>query len=146
MYPSASCPLSSRTRNIRLRRASMTSPSTSSFSSFSFIQSSLSWGEAVAAPCVYTRAATTLNSSRRDGDDVRRLGALLTLPRLELDARTLGKALEPITSDVAEVSEEILRALVRGDEAVPLAVVEPLNGSSCHRKHLPYQNSRTGKE
>src|SRR4249919_345720 len=134
MYPSASCPLSSRTRNIRLRRASMTSPSTSSFSSFSFIQSSFSRGKkAVAAG-----AATALNSLRRDGNDVRRLGALLTLARLELDARTLGEALEAITGDVAEVHEEILRALVRGDEAVPLAVVEPLHGSSCHRKHLPH--------
>src|ERR687895_274174 len=73
----------------------------------------------------------------RDGGDVRRLGALLALTRFELDARALGEALEAVTGDVAVVDEEILRSLVRGDEAVPLAVVEPLDGSGCHKKTPP---------
>jgi hypothetical protein len=56
----------------------------------------------------------------------------------ELDAGALGEALEALTGDVAVVHEKILRALFRGDEAVPLAVVEPLDGSGCHKKHLPH--------
>jgi len=72
-----------------------------------------------------------------DGCDVDRLGALGALALLELDASALGEALEAIAGDVAVVHEEILRALLRGDEAVPLAVVEPLNGSGCHRKTPP---------
>jgi hypothetical protein len=36
------------------------------------------------------------------------------------------------------MNEEILRTLVRGDKAVPLRIVEPLDGSASHEKHLPY--------
>src|SRR4029450_1785877 len=57
--------------------------------------------------------------------------------RLDPAARPFRQALEAITGDVAEVHEEILGSLVRGDEAVPLAVVEPLHGSICHRKTPP---------
>src|SRR5262245_35389865 len=129
MYPSASWPLSSRTRNIRLRKASMTSPSTSSFSSFAFI----------GAPCLggFERAvaasAATARSRLRDSDDVASLGALLTLGGFELDTSTFRQALEAVAGDVREVDEQVLRTLVRGDEAIPLAVVEPLHGSGCHR-------------
>src|SRR5262249_33969331 len=77
-------------------------------------------------------AATARDSLGSDGYDVRRLGALLTLARLVLDAGTLGQGLEALSGNAREVDEEILRALVRGDEAVPLAVVEPLHDSSCH--------------
>jgi hypothetical protein len=35
------------------------------------------------------------------------------------------------------MDEHVLAALVRGDESVPLRVVEPLHGSCCHMKHLP---------
>src|SRR5687767_5561130 len=48
-----------------------------------------------------------------DGRDVDRLGALRALALFELDARTLGEALEAFTGDIAVVHEEILRALVR---------------------------------
>jgi hypothetical protein len=73
---------------------------------------------------------------RIEDHHVRGLGALLPLPRLVLDARALGERLEALTGDAAVVHEDILRALLRGDEAVPLAVVEPLHGSDCHKKHL----------
>src|SRR6266536_6228305 len=112
MYPSASCPLSSRTRNILLRRASITSPSTSSFSSVSFIPAPVSGCRAVTAHGGHGAGVPL----RRDGNDVRRFGALLTLARLELDARTFRQAFEAVAGDVAEVHKEILRSLVRGDE------------------------------
>ena len=70
--------------------------------------------------------------SLRRRDDVASLGALLALGRLELDARTLGEGLEALARDRAEMDEDVLAALIRGDEAIPLRVVEPLNGSGCH--------------
>src|SRR5207342_2738893 len=80
-------------------------------------------------------------------NDVRRLRALLALLRHELDLRTLGKGLEALALDAAEVNEEVLAAVVRGDEAIPLGVVEPLHGSGCHlMKHLLAIDSRTGGE
>src|SRR5947209_16082309 len=81
-----------------------------------------------------------------DGDNVASLGALLALGRLELDARTLGEGLEALGVDRAEMDENILAALVRGDEAVPLRVVEPLHGSCCHMENTSLRGSseRTG--
>src|SRR5687767_4217290 len=96
---------------MRLRRASTTSPSISILSSFSAIAAS-------------------------DRDDVRGLGALLTLAGLELHLRTLDERLEALADDVGVVDEEILAALVRADEAIALRVVEPLDCSGCHQRHL----------
>src|SRR5205814_2039783 len=56
----------------------------------------------------------------------------LALARLELDLRALGERLEAATEDLRMVDEEILPAFVGRDEAVPLRVVEPLDGSGCH--------------
>src|SRR6185312_2232824 len=81
-----------------------------------------------------------------DRADVRRLRALLALGRLEFDFRALGEALEACAGDTAVMDEEVLPAVVRRDEAVPLAVVEPLDGSCCHVSHLPCALSRTGGE
>src|SRR5215204_2612662 len=132
MYPSVSCPLSSLIRNIRFRIASRTSPSNSTFSSFSAIRSSRCCG-AVAARGGHGSTQVL----RRDRGDVCRLGALGPLTRLELDACTLGEALEARAGDVAVVHEQILRPVVGGDEAVALAVVEPLHSSACHGKTPP---------
>jgi hypothetical protein len=43
------------------------------------------------------------------------------------------------------MDEYVFIALVGRDEPETLRVAEPLHGSSCHKKHLPYL-SRTGKE
>src|SRR5918996_1570547 len=145
MYPSASCPLSRRILNIRLRKASITSPSTSSFSSFWAMLPSLSSGMRRRG---HLSAAAANHFGRSAGDDdVRRFGALLALARLELDARTLDEALEAIAGDVAEVHEQILRPLVRGDEPVALRVVEPLHGSGCHMKNtsLTHVHEQVGR-
>src|SRR5436309_9298265 len=74
-----------------------------------------------------------------DLDDVARLGALVALGGLELHGRAFGERLVAVACDVAVVHEEILPALGGGDEAVTLRIVEPLHGSSSHKKHLPYQ-------
>src|SRR6266576_6034550 len=65
-------------------------------------------------------------------NDVDRLGALLALARLELDLGTLGQRLEAVAGDVRVMHEEILAAVLGGDEAVSLGIVEPLDGSGCH--------------
>src|SRR4051812_29471536 len=67
-----------------------------------------------------------------DRTNVRRLGTLLPLGRLELDARALGEGLEAITRDAAEVHEEVLRPILRRDEAVALLVAEPLHSACSH--------------
>src|SRR5688500_6514224 len=109
-------------RNIPLRIASTTSPSSSIFSSFSAMMVSV------------------LN-----GDDVERLGALLTLPRLELDLGALGEGLEALAADAGVVDEEILTPVLRCDEAVALRIVEPLDCSCCHRNTPPYRLITNGK-
>src|SRR5262249_26484008 len=72
-----------------------------------------------------------------DLGDVDRLGAFCPFAGLELDLRALGEGLEALAADVAEVHEEILPTLVRGDEAVALRVVEPLHRSSSHGETPP---------
>jgi putative membrane protein len=67
-----------------------------------------------------------------DESDVLRLGALCALGAFELDLRTLGERLEAVAGDCAVVDEQVLTACVRGDEAIPLRIVEPLDGSGCH--------------
>lgn len=66
-----------------------------------------------------------------DRADVRRLRALLPIARLELDFRALSEALEALAGDAAVVDEEVFPAVIGRDEAVPLVVVEPLDGSSA---------------
>src|SRR5207253_3297624 len=75
----------------------------------------------------------------RDRDDVRGLGPLRALTGLVLDLRPLGESLEAVAADLRVVDEQILATVLGLDEAVALRVVEPLHGSGCHRKHLPYQ-------
>src|SRR6202795_5107043 len=64
--------------------------------------------------------------------DVDRLGAFLALARLVLDLGTLGQRLEAVAGDVRVMHEEILAAVLGGDEAVSLGIVEPLDGTGCH--------------
>src|SRR5207244_9352450 len=99
-----------------LRNASTTVPSTSIFSSLVEM------------------------SPPRLGDrhDVLRLRALLPLGCLVFHLRTFGERAEAIAGDRGVVDEEILAAVLRGDEAVPLGVVEPLHGSCCHNYFTSY--------
>src|SRR4051812_45275132 len=67
-----------------------------------------------------------------DSRHVRGLGALLALRLLELDLRTLLERLVAARLDRAEVDEQVGATTVRGDEAIALVRVEPLDGSGCH--------------
>src|SRR5262249_28820974 len=86
--------------------------------------------------CGAGRTAALLNQLG-DGGDVRRLGALRALALVERDPCAFGERLEALAGDVAVVHEQVLRPLIRADEAVALAVVEPLHGSVCHEKTPP---------
>src|SRR5579884_1879954 len=74
--------------------------------------------------------------TRLDGDDALCLGALRPVDRVELDLRALGERLESLADDRRVVDEYVLATIGRGDEPIPLRVVEPLHGSGCHTKHL----------
>src|SRR5207247_2590073 len=77
-----------------------------------------------------TRACTRLSGQH----DVLGLGALLALGCVELDLRALGEGLEALACNRAVMDKEVLARVVRGDEPVPLRIVEPLDGSCRHRK------------
>src|SRR5215210_9094529 len=72
-----------------------------------------------------TYAVTGRETDRLDGGDVVRLHAPTPLGRLVRYLGALLKALEAVTRYTAVVDEEIITALVGGDEAVALLVVEP---------------------
>src|SRR5215216_2076362 len=83
-------------------------------------------------------AVTGRETERLDGGDVVRLHALLALGSLVGDLGTLLKTLEAVTCYTAVVHEEILTALVGGDEAVAFIVVEPLHCSLGHIWSPPF--------
>ena len=95
------------------------------------------------APAVIRRAPRNCLGDR---GDVGRLGALRALALLVRDACALGEGLVTLTGDARMMHEQILRPLVRGDEPVPLRIVEPLDGSVGHEKTPPLlRNERVRK-
>src|SRR5215210_887058 len=81
------------------------------------------------------RADTTVDrrSGRLERGDVVRLHPLAALRRLVRDLGALLEGLEALAGYAGVVDEEVLAALVRGDEAVALLVAEPLHCSLGHR-------------
>ncbi len=70
--------------------------------------------------------------------DVRSLQAFLALLHFEFDALVFDQGLEAVAFDVTEVSEEVSAAFVLCNEAVALAVVEPLHGAGfCRHGRIP---------
>src|SRR5436309_15359180 len=122
MWPSTSCPLSSLTRNMVLGRASVTSPSISIFSSFG-TRPSLGGGPA---------PAPDRGAGASDLCDVYRLRTLVARLLVIGDLGVLLERLEAASVDACVMDEEVPVALIGGDEAVALLVVEPLHGSGRH--------------
>src|SRR3954453_18648491 len=77
---------------------------------------------------------------RRDVDG---LGALVPGLGVEGDLRSLGQRLEAAAVDPRVMDEEVLAALVGGDEAEALVVVEPLHGSGRHGEPSYVRELRT---
>src|SRR4051812_17477677 len=67
--------------------------------------------------------------------DVLRRGTLRSLHDVELHSVSLGQRLEAVALDRAVVHEAVFLTAVRGDEAEPLRVVEPLH--LALRTHVP---------
>lgn len=67
-----------------------------------------------------------------DGLDLGGFWALTTLAKLELDLLSFLERSEARTGDVGEVNEEVLSAVFRGNESIPLLAVEPLHRTTCH--------------
>ena len=65
-----------------------------------------------------------------DRTDVAGFLAFRTRAALERDALVFRQALEAAAFDVLEVREQIATAVVRGDEAKTLGIVEPFNYAS----------------
>ena len=83
-----------------------------------------------------------LSSFLSDGDlwgggrgDVDGRWSLLSVLDLELDSLILGQGLESLLLDGAEMDEDILGAVARGDEAESLGLVEPLDLSLDFIRH-----------
>src|SRR5579884_2498269 len=91
-----------------------------------------------------SRGRTPAARARLDGDDALRLVALRPVDRVELHLRSLRQRLEALADDRGMVDEHVLPAACRGDEPIPLRIVEPLHGSGCHTKHL-LDHERTGR-
>src|SRR3984957_1032670 len=68
--------------------------------------------------------------------DVSRLQTLGALLRFEAHLLVFSQRLEAVAADFREVSEQVVAALVRSNEAKAFAVVEPLNGTGIHEESL----------
>src|SRR5437588_6160520 len=74
-------------------------------------------------------AIVGMSLERRDVRGLRALGARLGI---EGDLRPLGQGAIALSGDGRVVHEEVLPTLVRRDEAEPLVIAEPLDGSGGH--------------
>src|SRR5579872_491081 len=110
-----------------LRNASTTSPSNSSFSSFS----TMALPFRRAGGHARTRARRGLLADVGDHAHVLGLRALVACRDVVLDLRAFGERLEALAADRAEVDEDVLTPVAGADEAEALRVVEPLHGSGC---------------
>ena len=66
--------------------------------------------------------------------------ALLATAGHVADLLAFGQGLEAVAGDFGEVSEQIVTACVRSDEAKALSVVEPFNGTGLHIIFLKDKN------
>src|SRR5215472_12550117 len=87
---------------------------------------------------------TSAPAHRLDERDGARLGTLRSVFGLELDVRTFRQRLEAFAADRAEMHEDVLAPITRGDEPKALRIVEPLHGSGCH-ENTSSRQSRTGR-
>src|SRR5271166_1191195 len=71
-------------------------------------------------------------ASPLDGLDVYGLGALVALLRVIGNLRALLKRAVALAVDAGVMDEQVLVAVIRGDETKPLVVAEPLYGASWH--------------
>lgn len=78
--------------------------------------------------------------------NVRRLLAFRPLHHVELNLLTFLQAFEAGHLNRAEVREQILTTVIRGDEAETLSVVKPLDSTRCHIEAFNEMCSQVGQE
>jgi hypothetical protein len=78
--------------------------------------------------------------------DVGSLLAFRALRDFELDFLTFFKRLEAVHLDCGEVRKQIFTAVIRGDKAEAFRVVEPLDGTCCHKKRLSILTNHTSRK
>src|ERR1041384_3707089 len=90
------------------------------------------------------RAAPARRRVLREQVHVRGLRALLALLGLVLHLRTFVQRAIAAALNGAEVDEQVLATLIRGDEPITLVRVEPLDGSGCHMSFTSLPTHSTG--
>src|SRR5581483_10168822 len=80
----------------------------------------------------HERQTLAARRTRLDGDDALGLGAFRPVDRIELHLCALGERLESVARDRRMVDEHVLATISRGNEPIPLRIVEPFHGSACH--------------
>src|SRR5512139_1779389 len=70
--------------------------------------------------------------------NVLRLQALGPARNIELDLLAFLQGLEAFHLDRRMMAEDILAAIILGDETKPLRIVEPLYCTACHENYSPY--------
>ena len=78
--------------------------------------------------------------------DVRSLLAFRALRDFELDFLTFFESLEAVHLDCGEVGEQILTAVIRSDKAEAFRVVEPLDGTCCHKSVFLLLTNHTSRK
>jgi hypothetical protein len=105
--------------------------------------------------CAIATPAPYLCMCQLDGGYPDRLGTFLPLLDLELNALVLLKRAKAAPLDLGKVDEEVLPAVVRGDETEALFAVEPFHSSLRHLLNFshsadapknPAQRTRTKAE
>src|SRR5262249_15367917 len=81
-----------------------------------------------------------------DRADLLRLRPLRASAGGEVHPLVLLEGAEPVHLDCGVVHEDVSRAVVRGDEAVPLVGVEPLHGALSHERSLLLRRSSESRK
>src|SRR5882757_5381055 len=81
--------------------------------------------------------------ARSDRANVLRLRTLRALRDVELDLLVLVERLVAIGLNGRVVNEDVVAAVLLGDEAEALLGVEPLNGALSHAGNSPYKGRET---
>jgi len=78
--------------------------------------------------------------------DIGRLLAFRSLRDIEIHFLTFFESLEATHVDCGKVCEQIFAAIVGSDEAKAFGIIEPLNGTSCHKSVFQILTNHTSRK
>jgi hypothetical protein len=82
---------------------------------------------------------------RLGGLDVGSLLAFRALRDFELDLLTFFEGLEAVHLDCGKVGEQIFTAVIRSDKSEAFGIVEPLDGTCCHKSVFQIITNHTSR-